>query len=262
MCSREIACCRTCTGLRIQDIQQREERYMKKFCAAGVVVTLLAITFSAQVMAADEVPPKTHPDTKNWEDLFTADLSNADFPKGIWSVKDGEMTATDDKNIFTQKQYENFILDLEFKTADHTNSGVVVHCSDVKNWIPNSIEIQIQDDFKDRENKSPKNTQCGGVFGHIAPSKITVKAPGEWNRFTITCVGSMVYIMLNGESVCEMDMTKWTDAKKNPDGSDIPPWLSKAVATLPLKGHIGFQGKHAGAPIFFRNLKIKELPAK
>jgi hypothetical protein len=65
--------------------------------------------------------------------------------------------------------------------------------------------------------------------------------------------------MLNGEMVTEMDMSKWTSAKKNPDGSKIPGWLNKPKAELPLKGRIGFQGKHAGAPIYFRNLKIKEL---
>ena len=43
------------------------------------------------------------------------------------------------------------------------------------------------------------------------------------------------------------------------DGSEIPSWLSKPLADLPTQGHIGFQGKHAGAPIYFRNIKIKEL---
>lgn len=28
-----------------------------------------------------------------------------------------------------------------------------------------------------------------------------------------------------------------------------------------LKGYIGFQGKHAGTPIYFRNIRIKELKA-
>jgi hypothetical protein len=28
---------------------------------------------------------------------------------------------------------------------------------------------------------------------------------------------------------------------------------------LPTRGFIGLQGKHAGAPIYFRNIKIKEL---
>jgi hypothetical protein len=76
---------------------------------------------------------------------------------------------------------------------------------------------------------------------------------------TITCKGKMIYVMLNGELVTEMDMSKWTSAKTNPDGSEIPSWLSTPFAELPTKGRIGLQGKHAGAPIFFRNVKIKEL---
>ena len=31
---------------------------------------------------------------------------------------------------------------------------------------------------------------------------------------------------------------------------------SKPLAELPTRGRIGFQGKHGGAPIFFRNIKI------
>jgi len=66
-------------------------------------------------------------------------------------------------------------------------------------------------------------------------------------------------VLQNGEHIISMDMSKWTSAKKNPDGSDIPGWLSKPKAELPTKGKIGLQGKHAGAPIWFRNIKIKEL---
>ena len=86
-----------------------------------------------------------------------------------------------------------------------------------------------------------------------------VKKSGEWNRFTITCSDSMIYVLLNGEQVTVMDMKLWTSAKTNPDGSEIPPWLSTPFAELPTHGHIGFQGKHAGAPIYFRNLKIHEI---
>jgi hypothetical protein len=66
-------------------------------------------------------------------------------------------------------------------------------------------------------------------------------------------------VVLNGEQVTEMDMRKWTSAKRNPDGSEIPEWLSKPLARLPTKGHIGLQGKHGGVPIHFRNLKVKSL---
>lgn len=226
-----------------------------------VVLAFLFCAVAVPLRAADEIPPKTHPDTADWEDLLAADLSNCAFPAGVWSFAEGVLTATEDKNLFTKKQYEDFILDLEFKTADGTNSGVVVHCSNMQKWIPNSIEIQIADDFNEKWAKADKTWQCAAIFGHLAPLKSAVKKPGEWNRYTITCQGSMVYVMLNGELVTTMDMTLWTSAKENPDGSKIPGWLNIPVSKLPLKGHIGFQGKHAGAPIYFRNVKIKELPA-
>ena len=82
--------------------------------------------------------------------------------------QDGVLTATEDQCIWTKKQYDNFILDLEFKTADGTNSGVIVHCSDMKDWIPNSVEIQIADDFSEKWGKSPKTWQCAAIFGRLA----------------------------------------------------------------------------------------------
>jgi len=86
-----------------------------------------------------------------------------------------------------------------------------------------------------------------------------VKKPGQWNRFTIKCAGKQIDVALNGEHIASMDMNLWTSAKKNPDGSKIPPWLSKPLAEHPTKGRIGLQGKHAGAPIWFRNIKVREL---
>jgi hypothetical protein len=205
------------------------------------------------------IPPKTHPDVSQWQDLFAPDLSNATFPEGIWTFADGVLTAGEDQVIWSKTDYDNFIIDLEFKTEDGTNSGVIVYCTNMENWIPNSVEIQIADDFSEKWAKMPKTWQCGAIFGHLAASKSMVKKPGLWNRFTVTCKDKLVYVMLNGSLVTEMNMDLWTSAKKNPDGSDIPSWLSTPFAELPTHGHIGLQGKHAGAPIYFRNIKIKVL---
>ena len=201
----------------------------------------------------------THPNTRKWPDLFAKDLSNAIFTESIWTSEDGVLTASEDQAIWTNKDYDNFVLDLEFKTAPGTNSGVVVYCTDMKNWIPNSVEIQIADDFAEQWAKSPKTWQCGAIFGHLAPTKSVVKKPGQWNRFTIKCVDKQIDVALNGERIASMDMSLWTSAKTNPDGSEIPAWLNKPYAELPTKGRIGLQGKHAGAPIWFRNIKIKKL---
>ena len=220
----------------------------------------IASLFISTVLFA-QGPPPNHPDTSDddWQPLFEKDLSNANYPEGIWRWQDGELTATEDKNIWTQQDYDNFIVDLEFKTAEGTNSGVIVYVSDTGNWIPNSVEVQIADDYAEEWATSPPSWQCGAIFGHLAPTESAVKKPGEWNRFTVTCQDKMIYVMLNGTMVSEMDMSRWTSAKTNPDGSEIPAWLSTPFAELPTEGKIGLQGKHAGAPVWFRNMKVKTL---
>jgi len=224
-----------------------------------VLLVAVCLGLGAMAVAGETAAPKTHPDSKGWEDLLKPDLSNAIHPKGVWSFDDGVLTATEDQCIWTKKQYKSFILDLEFKTEEGTNSGVIVYCSDLENWIPNSIEIQIADDFSPKWSKMPRTWQCAAIFGRLAATKSVVKKPGQWNRMTVRCRGPMISVMLNGQQVTEMDMRKWTSATRNPDGSETPAWLSKPAAQIKPEGHIGLQGKHAGAPIYFRNLKIKTL---
>ncbi len=206
--------------------------------------------------------PKGHPNPSGagWQPLFEYDLSNASYPKGVWTFDEGVLTASADEAIWTKIPYDDFVLDLFFKTADGTNSGVVVHCSDTNDWLPNSVEIQIADDYAKKWADSPTNWQCGAVFGHQGATKQqVVKRPGEWNRYTITAQGRMLYIVLNNQLVNTVDLSQFTSAKSNPDGSPVPEWLTKPPAELPMRGFIGLQGKHAGAPIYFRSLKIKAL---
>jgi hypothetical protein len=205
------------------------------------------------------LPLTTHPDVKDWAFLINPDLKNALDPANVWTVKDGVFTASKDEALWSSAMYENFILDLEFMTDVATNSGVIVYCTDMKNWIPNSVEIQILDDYADKWAGVSGTWQCGAIFGHLAPAKRTVKHPGEWNRMTITCKGQLIDVILNGELVNHMDMSLWKSATTNPDGSEIPSWLNQPFAELITRGNIGFQGKHAEAPIYFRNIRIKEL---
>lgn len=205
------------------------------------------------------LPLKGHPDTKGWATLFKEDLSNAEFTPKVWTCDKGVFTADEDQIIFSKVEYENFILDLEFNVEPGANSGVVVYCTDKKDWIPHSVEIQILDDTHEKWANVPGTWQCASIFGHLAPSEKAIKKPGEWSRMTIACKGQMIYVVLNGKPVTTMDMSKWTSAKKNPDGSEIPDWLSTPFSQLATKGFIGLQGKHAGAKTYFRNLKIRAL---
>lgn len=215
-----------------------------------------AVSILALPCALAAAPDTTGP---GWRDLFKPDYSDADKPADVWSVVDGALTASADQCLWTKTDHADFMLDLEFKNAAGTNSGVIIYCSDTNNWIPKSVEIQIADDFAEKWAKSPANFHCGAVFGHVAPAAGLVKKPGAWNRMTIEARGQRLKVWLNGTLASEMDMAQWTSAKKNPDGTDIPSWLSTPLAGMPTTGRIGFQGKHGDATIWFRNIRIQPL---
>ncbi|MBK1877370.1 cellulase family glycosylhydrolase [Pelagicoccus mobilis] len=192
--------------------------------------------------------------------LFEENLSNASFPKGVWKVKNGILSASEDKCIWTVNEYQDFVLDLEFRNSAGTNSGVIIYCSDTKNWIPNSVEIQIADDHSEKWAKADPSWQAGAFFGHKPAIQQDVVAPaGSWNRMTVTASGPYIVVEMNGELVNRIDLGDFTSATEAPDGTKIPEWLSKPWAELPTVGKIGFQGKHAGAPIEFRNMSIRSI---
>ncbi len=221
---------------------------MKRTTTARVT-WLWAMFVGATVWAAEE----------DWKPLFAPDLSNADAPAGVWTVRDGILTADRDECIWTRDEYENFVLDLEFRCGPAANSGVILYCSDTRNWIPNSIEVQILDDAAPKWANVPPTWKCGGIFGRLAPRPVRIHPAGEWNRMTIYARGPRIVVLLNGEVSADMDMRKWTSANRNLDGSEAPPWLSRAPAELPSKGRIGLQGKHGSATIEFRNIRWRPL---
>jgi hypothetical protein len=218
----------------------------------------IGITFNAFAQNKSIVV-QGQPMGKGWKDLFGNNLSKAIYDKSIWKDSSGVITASKDDAIWSFDEYDDFILDLDFQNADGTNSGVIVHATDIVEWIPNSVEIQIADDYSKQWSKAAPTWQCAAIFGRKPATNKSLKPAGEWNHFTITCKGKMISIVLNGTLVNECNMDDFTSSKVNPDGSTVPSWLKNPMSTLALRGHIGLQGKHAGAPIYFRNVKVFKL---
>lgn len=196
-----------------------------------------------------------------WREVFAADLSNADYDPAIWHRDaEGCLTAEKDVAIWTKADYGRFELACEYNLEPAANSGVVIYCGDTKNWIPNAVEIQLLDDAAPKwKGLNPRQANLS-FFGHQAPTANPAKPAGEWNRLVITADGPHLTVSLNGQKVNECDLSKWTDAKKMPDGAAIPPWLSRPWSELGPVGRIGFQGRHAGAGVKFRNVRIRPLP--
>ena len=138
--------------------------------------------------------------------------------------------------LATKKKYENFELDLEFKFKPKGNSGVFMRIGDLKNHVDNGFEVQILDTHgKERFG----HHDCGGVIRTSAPKKMVVKPAGEWNRYQITLIDSHLKVILNGELIQDLDLSK------------------TGMKDRPMKGHISFQDE--AKRVWYRNVRIKEL---
>ena len=141
-----------------------------------------------------------------------------------------------DAYLTTERTHHDFILDLEFKIARGGNSGVFLRVGDPKSQVKTGFEVQILDTHG---LENPTAHDCGGVIDTAAPSKNMAKPAGQWNRYTITCIGNTLKVVLNGEQIIDLDLSK------------------SAMKDRPAEGHVGFQDE--GKPVWYRNVRIKEL---
>jgi len=138
--------------------------------------------------------------------------------------------------LTTERQYGNFVLDLEFKFNAKGNSGVFMRVGDLKNHVKSGFEVQILDTHG---KKKVGNHDCGGVIGTAAPSKNMVKPAGQWNRYIITVKDDQLQVILNGEQIIDLQISK------------------SAIKDRPTKGYISFQDE--AKRVWYRNVRIKEL---
>jgi len=211
-----------------------------------VAALLLFCGASSQILADG------NPDTSGWKDLFAQDLSDATNAEH-WKWEDGTLVAKDHETLWTKESYSSFILDLDFKVANESNSGVFLRSGNIKDSLA-ALEIQVHAD-----TDGSKYGMVAAIYDAMPPSKSMAKPVGEWNHFTITCKGRLVIVVFNGEEVIHADLNDWTEAHKNPDGT--PNKFKVALKDFARTGPLGLQGLHgkAQAPVWYRNLKIKPL---
>ncbi len=190
-----------------------------------------------------------------WKPLFTADLSNAQYNEAAWKYEEGVLQSNDvdhGGDIWTRETYGNFVLDLEFKVPENGNSGVFIWSNEVgtSEWLHNCIEIQVHD-FTDGAYAG----SVGSLYNMRPPRTINVKPTGQWNHFTIICDHNKIYVLLNGKLVNDADIDQWTEPGLNPNGTKNK--FKHPLGSIKRDGQIGLQ--YHGNPIWYRNLKIKEM---
>jgi hypothetical protein len=199
------------------------------------------------------------PDSQSFVSLFNGKDLAGWQPAVNWTVEDGAITLknrTDrqehnDNYLWADRKYSDFVLDLEFKVAQGTNSGIFLHTTNPKDPVQSGIEIQVASSAPGRPLGKGS---IGGIYDLVAPIANPLK-PDDWNHYTITCQGSRISVVLNGQKVSEADLDQWTEARKNPDGTtnkfDVP------LKTFAHTGYLGLQDH--GTPVWYRNIRIKPL---
>lgn len=141
-----------------------------------------------------------------------------------------------DAYLWSQKQYGDFSLDVEYKIPPKGNSGIFVRVKDPKNPVETGIEVQISDTYGKKE-VGPHD--CGGIIGTVGPTKNMAKPADQWNRMIVTCRGKRLVVEFNGEKVVDVDLEGTSRSDR------------------PLVGYVGLQDH--GLPLRFRNIRIKPL---
>lgn len=220
-----------------------------------VPVWLLAVTsfFGSNAVAEELV----------WRDLFNGkDLTgwvDVNTSPATWSVRDGLLICTGQPIgvMRTDRQYENFILEVEWRHMEPGgNSGIFLWCDAEprENRLPTGMEVQMLELDWVNQHKRPDGTLPPIAYVHgelFAAGNMTAtpenprgnrskslenrcKGVGEWNKYVVVAVDGSVKLSVNGKFVNGI-----RDASVK-------------------KGYLCLESE--GREIHFRNLRIMELP--
>lgn len=183
----------------------------------------LAAVISGSAAAAGNTPPARKPvaliqgqSLKGWQHV----LADASVPRDqVWSVRDGMIvcTGTPIGVLYTEKDYTNFRLVVEYRWAPGTkpgNSGIMSRLSPGTGALPRTVEVQLQHRNAGdviglqgfpiaggQERWFEKDTKIAGKVTGVKGKVVAEKPPGEWNRVELEARDGRYTVTLNGELV-------------------------------------------------------------
>lgn len=236
------------------------------------------ILISLGAMAAITLPETKYPmpvenitaaQSAKWESLFDGKTLKGwhGYNKGNTTVKNWTVTdnalvclgAAKDAaggDIVSDKQYENFELEWDWKVDAGSNSGVMYHViEDAKYKAPyeNGPEYQIIDDVTFPQ-KLEKWQEAGADYAMYPANENKKLSPvGQWNHSKILFNKGHVEHWLNGKKIVEFEAWSkdWNQKRTTGKWKDYPDY-GKAK-----KGHIALQDH--GNKAYYKNIRIREL---
>lgn len=186
----------------------------------------------------------------------------------LWSVREGaivvdgtglgEGSGAHGGSLMTIKQFGNFELTVDWKiSAAGGNSGILYHVvekPEYKTDYATGPEAQIIDDAGWTGGELTDRQKVGANYDmfEAAPTR-KVNPVGEWNTTRVVYLNGHVEHWLNGDKVVEFEegSPEYEARYKKSKWVDYPGWNKSKIGSISLQDH--------GAPVYFRNVKIKAL---
>ena len=167
-----------------------------------------------------------------------------------YGVKDGILFCAKHGggNLFTEKEYSDFILRFEFRLEAGGNNGIGVRAPLEGTSAYVGMEIQILDDGAPMYAHLRPAQYCGSVYDIVAARRGALRPVGQWNQEEIVAHGRHLKVTLNGTVIVDTNLNDVAD----------PAILAKHPGMLRDRGHIGLLGHDDY--VEFRNIRLKELP--
>jgi len=152
-------------------------------------------------------------------------------------------------NLYTERQYKDFILRFEFRLTAGANNGLGIRTPLEGDPAYVGIELQILDNTADKYKDLKPYQYHGSLYGVVPAVRGFLSPVGEWNFQEVTARERRITVKLNGSIILDADIEQ--AAKDGTMDGREHPGLGRE------SGHIGFLGH--GSVVEFRNIWIKEI---
>jgi hypothetical protein len=221
----------------------------------GVAILTTGILLAIRGIQATDVP--VFRDLFNGKDL--AGWVNVNTEPDTWRVEKGMLVCSGNPIgvMRTDKQYENFVLHVEWMhTEPGGNSGMFLWSGPRANPgspFPDGVEVQMLElewpNLHKQDGKTPPAAYVHGELFGVGKVKTVpdnargvrsmsienrCKGRGEWNTYDVVAVDGVIKLSVNGK------------------------FVNGISHTSQKKGYICMESE--GARIYFRNIRIMELP--
>jgi hypothetical protein len=235
-------------------------------CAAVILITIPSFGQAANKLSDKEKK-------EGWVLLFNGkdftgwrQCNGTAMPKN-WLIEDGAMKVftaegkqpgegSNGDILFGGKKFRNFELSVDWKASKMANSGIFYDVREVPGQpiYFAAPEVQILDNVDATDNKVPSHL-AGSLYDMLPADPKTVHPAGQWNTIVITVNNGKVTHIQNGVKVVEYELWSpaWDKMVQNSKFKTFPGFTEG----ISKEGFIGLQDH--GYPVWFRNIKIKEI---